>query len=80
MKPISSHDARQRWHALVAEIADSGEPIIVERYGNPTLVVIPVTEYEELQALRAWSARRSGESSAGTAMSERGTGTIVQEQ
>jgi len=49
---ISSNDAKQRWGALLGDVSERGEEVIVESHGKPKAVVVPVAAYEELTELR----------------------------
>lgn len=51
-KTISSNDAKQRWGALLGDVSERGDEIIVESHGKPKVVVLSISAYEELQAMR----------------------------
>ena len=51
-KTISSNDAKQRWGALLGDVSERGDEIIVQSHGKPKAVVLSISAYEELQAMR----------------------------
>ncbi|MFZ2358531.1 MAG: type II toxin-antitoxin system prevent-host-death family antitoxin [Anaerolineae bacterium] len=57
---LNSDDARTRWRDIL-DAANSGQDVLIARYGKPTAAVIPIADYEalteELEDLRA--ARRA---------------------
>lgn len=46
-KVLSSDEARTRWRDIM-DAATAGEDVVVERYGKPTVAVIPYGDYLEL--------------------------------
>ena len=49
---ITLKDAQATYSTAVAEVQSTGEPLIVEQEGKPTVVVIPFAEYQQLVARR----------------------------
>ncbi len=49
---VSATEARIRFGELMRRVVESQEPVIVERGGEPHVVVIAVDEYERLKAAR----------------------------
>lgn len=44
---LSSDEARTRWRDIM-DVANAGEDVVVERYGKPTVAVIPYADYVEI--------------------------------
>ena len=44
---LSSDEARTRWRDVM-DVANAGQDVVVERYGKPTVAVIPYADYVEL--------------------------------
>jgi prevent-host-death family protein len=59
---LSSDEARTRWRHIM-DAATAGEDVVVERYGKPTVAVIPYADYlellDQLEDLRATRQARS---------------------
>ncbi len=51
-RAISSNEAKQRWGSLLGSVSEQGDEVIVESHGKPRAVVLSITAYEELLALR----------------------------
>jgi len=49
---ISATDARIHFGKLMRDVVEKEEPVVVERSGEPHVVVISVDEYERLVAAR----------------------------
>jgi prevent-host-death family protein len=49
-RKISATDARIRFGELMRRVVENQEPIVVERSGEPHVVVISVDQYERLMA------------------------------
>ena len=49
-RKISATDARIRFGELMRHVVEKQEPVVVERSGEPHVVVISVDEYERLRA------------------------------
>lgn len=49
-RKISATDARIHFGELMRQVVEEQEPVIVERSGEPHVVVISVDEYERLRA------------------------------
>jgi len=47
IRPIS--ELKNRTKALIAEVVDGGEPIVITQNGKPTVVVMSAKEYDEIQ-------------------------------
>ncbi len=58
MSTITATEARVRFGTLLRRVAEGGETIIVERGGQPQVVVLSVADYERLVGRRASDARR----------------------
>lgn len=51
-KTMSSNDAKQHWGSVLSYVTDQADEIIVESHGKPKVVVLSISAYEELQAMR----------------------------
>ncbi len=49
---ITLKEAQASYKTVVERVQSTGEPLIVEKDGKPTVVVIPFDEYQRLVALR----------------------------
>jgi prevent-host-death family protein len=49
---MSATQARARFGALMQQVVDSQQPIIVGRRGKPQVVILSVAEYERLRAFQ----------------------------
>lgn len=54
---VSSNEAKQRWGALLARVAEQGDEVVVEHHGKPKAVIISFAAYQEVQALREQQRR-----------------------
>jgi prevent-host-death family protein len=57
-RTVSATEAKNKLGSLIGWVADTRDEVIVESHGQPTAVLISVSAYEEMQALRA-EARRA---------------------
>lgn len=61
MARMSVAEVRERLAETLNELADRGEPVVVERYGKPVAVLVSVDDYARLEALgRAPEPRQPG--------------------
>ena len=51
---VKSREARSRWRELLDQVL-TGNDVLIERNGKPVAVMIPVADYEGLQAERAYA-------------------------
>ncbi len=56
MKEVALHDAKNRLSALIAEIEESGEEVVITRHGKPTVRLCPVDPVDDREARRAVAA------------------------
>ena len=49
-RSMSATDARIHFGELMRNVVEDQEPVVVERAGKPTVVVISIDEYERLKA------------------------------
>jgi prevent-host-death family protein len=47
---VSATDARVHFGELMRQVMETGKAVTVERGGKPAVVVVPVAEYEQLNA------------------------------
>ncbi len=45
---MSSDEARSKWREVL-DTAVAGNPIIIERYGKPVVVIMPYANYVQMQ-------------------------------
>lgn len=50
MKEVALHDAKNRLSALIAEIEESGEEIVITRHGRPAVRLAPVQPADDREA------------------------------
>lgn len=50
---MSATQARAHFGALMQQVVDSQQPIIVDRRGKPHVVILSLAKYERLQAFQA---------------------------
>lgn len=55
---ISATDAKNNFGNLLSQVADSGEPVVVERQGKPRAAIISMEQYRELRAFQKEQRRR----------------------
>ena len=51
-KTVSSTEVKNRFGSVVTWVLENKEEVIVENRGEPTIVIIPFSEYEKVQQLR----------------------------
>jgi prevent-host-death family protein len=51
MKKITATDARVRFGKMLRQVAEEGETVLVERGGQPQVVVMSLGEYDRLSSL-----------------------------
>ena len=56
-KAVSANEAKQRLGALLGYVNEQDDEVIVERHGRPTAVLMSVTAYEEVRAMREQKRR-----------------------
>ncbi len=61
---VSANEAQTRLDALLGDVDDRGDEVIVERHGRPTAVLMSYAAYAELRALRELDDRRRDEALA----------------
>jgi len=54
---MSATQVRMHFGDVMRRVAETGEPVIVERAGEPRVAVVPLSDYERLQELRAAEIR-----------------------
>lgn len=59
-KRVSAAKAKAQFSALAAEVADGGQPVIIERRGTPLVALVRVGDLDVLEQERATSARPRG--------------------
>ena len=59
-KRISAAQAKARFSSLLAEVAYSGQHIIIERRGKPFAALVSVEDLEQLEQYRANAAKPQG--------------------
>jgi len=52
-KVVSATEARIHFGRLMHDVVETNQPVIVQRAGQPQVVVLPVGEFERLQKLKA---------------------------
>ncbi len=58
IKTVSATEAKAKLSDLMKSAVQSGDSVIIQSRGYPQVVIVPYTEYEELQRLKE-RARRS---------------------
>lgn len=58
MKVVSATDARARFGALVADVADGSGPVVIARYGFPRVVIVSLEEWAEVDEMRERALRQ----------------------
>ncbi len=51
-KTISANEAKNRLGSVLGYVSDNDDEVIVESYGKPKAVVMSISAYEEVQAMR----------------------------
>jgi prevent-host-death family protein len=59
-KRMSAAQAKAQFSSLLAEVAHSGQHIIIERRGKPFAALVSVEDLEQLEQYRASSAKPQG--------------------
>src|SRR5688572_11191435 len=57
-KTVSSSEAKSKFGEIVKWSAENKDEVIVKLYGEPTVVIMPYSEYEEVEKLRKREQRR----------------------
>lgn len=52
VKRVSSNEIRARFDEIADAVRETGEPVIVENDGEPTLALVSVQEFDEMERLR----------------------------
>ncbi|GIL14955.1 MAG: hypothetical protein BroJett039_01280 [Chloroflexota bacterium] len=52
-RTVTLRETRTEYAAVIAQVQDTGEALIVEQAGKPSVAVLPLAEYERLVAQRA---------------------------
>ena len=55
---ISATDAKNNFGSLIARVAESGEPVVVERQGKGRAAIISMDDYRQLSALKEKERRQ----------------------
>lgn len=63
METVSATEARVHFGELLTKVVTTQQPVVVERSGEPQVVIVPVAEYERLSG--AGDARESWEVQVG---------------
>jgi prevent-host-death family protein len=58
MKTVSATEAKNRFGALLSDVADANEEIVIENHGRPRAVVLSYDRYNELKEAREQQRRR----------------------
>ena len=63
---ISDQDARSRFGEITEQVRSTGEPVIVEKHGEPFVAVISLADLAEVERMRrtpaeAWFTRLAAE-------------------
>ncbi|MCK6574498.1 type II toxin-antitoxin system Phd/YefM family antitoxin [Myxococcota bacterium] len=59
-RTVSATEARVHFGELFRAVAEAGETVVVERARHQRVVVLPMAEYERLQAVAREDPRRTG--------------------
>ena len=51
-KTISATEARVHFGEVMRQVSETQEPVIVQRAGKPSVAIVPMDDYERLQAMR----------------------------
>jgi prevent-host-death family protein len=57
-RTVTATEAKARLGELMRQAVDTGDAVIVENRGQPQVVLIPYSEYEELQRLKERARRQ----------------------
>lgn len=57
-KVVSATDAKSKFGSLVNWVVENGDEVIVENHGQPTVVMIPLSEYENYRTYREAEKRK----------------------
>lgn len=57
-KTVSASEVKARFGQIVKWTTDNNDEVIVKLYGEPTVVIMPYTEYEEVEKLRKQEQKR----------------------
>lgn len=58
VRTISATEAKVNFGAVTRQIIDSGEPVIVESHGQPTVALVPAEHVDRLRELEDEQRRR----------------------
>lgn len=56
-KAVSANEAKNRLGSLLGYVSEQGDEVIVESHGKPKAVIMSISAYEEVQALREHKRR-----------------------
>ena len=51
-KTVSASEAKNRFGSIIGSVTKSGEEVIVESRGKPTVAIVSMADYEGLRALK----------------------------
>jgi prevent-host-death family protein len=57
MREVALYEVKNKLSALIAEIEESGEEIVVTRHGKPVARIVPATPRWTPEERAAWGAR-----------------------
>jgi prevent-host-death family protein len=57
-KTVTASEVKARFGQIVKWTTDNNDEVIVKLYGEPTVVIMPYTEYEALEKLRKQEQKR----------------------
>ena len=52
VRRVSARDARARFEELTDEVRDTGEPVIVEKEGQPAVAMVSLQDFDALEGSR----------------------------
>jgi prevent-host-death family protein len=58
MRTVSATEAKNRLGALIGDVADGDEDVVIENHGTPRAVLISYEHYRELQEAKLQQRRR----------------------
>lgn len=58
VRTISATEAKVNFGSVTRQVIDSGEPVIVESHGQPTVALVPAEHVDRLRALEDEQRRR----------------------
>lgn len=57
-KTVSATEAKNRFGSIVVWVLNNQDEVIVESRGDPTVVILPFTQYEQVKGLQEQARRR----------------------